>query len=435
MSKTPLYTVLAIAILLVQKAATPVPLIAQNDSAFRNLGIKASSEDVTVELVGTYYEGNANHLRVKAHNHAETSIMVAVDVRRGSTLWFPAAIQTQFCLPVDRGKHEAVDIPFPLDFWKFYPDSETSLAVMVSSTQERSGFPQVLRAYDPYIPRWNLCIREPDFRPGETVYQARFPTDSLFDRFYDPEEHFHVHRSPSFDVYVHRRSLAREYAEDIIRRRECAFQQITELLGVEHHGRIRLVFYPDDETKAEDTMHRGAGYAWRTNVVEIYSEEVKLDDFHEIAHVVVGLIGSPPAMLNEGFAVHISEALGAAALESFGHGGRTIDQAVKYLHARGKLLPIGESFGFTEIGSEASRGAISYPQAASFTRFIIHSHGYGVFGRLLAELRNSSEPEVIAQNKAVFREITGISLQEQADRWLESLNAIQDHDLEAALET
>lgn len=396
-------------------------LLANSPGDLQVLGIQIANEEVAVELVGTFHEDNANYLRVEVQSFSESPKVIALDVRRESTLWYAGGSQLQFCLLLDRGDQKTVDIPFPMDHWKFYKNSETSVSIMVSGAEDAGMILQVLSAYDRHIPGWNFCFREPGMKMGDWIYQSKIPTDSLFGRFWDPKDHFNLYRSASFDVYAHKLSIANQHMDDIILRRETAFRQIKALFGAENDERLRLVFYPDDETKTNDTQHVGAGYAWRNNVVEIYNEETKLDDYHEIAHVVVGLIGSPPAMFNEGFAVYVSEKLGAPALEGFGYGDQTIDQVAKKLHEKGELLPIEELFAFWEIGSEASRWAVSYPQAASFTKFIIQSDGYEVFGKLLAELRNSVNPEVIAQNRERFREITGLGLEEQATRWMEYL--------------
>ncbi len=396
-------------------------LYAQSGGSFRALGIEASNENATVRIAGTYHDNQANHIRLEMKNLSDSLMLISLDVRRETTLWY-GGTQTQFCLLLDKGVKKTADIPFPMDYWKFHSDSETALTLMVSAVDEDNFALSVLNAYESYIPSWNFCFREPNMQPGERIIGRWFETKDLFDQLWDPEQHFHLYHTPNFDIYAHKRSIANKHIEEIKNRRDLAFITIKELLDVDFSGRVRLVFYPDAETKTKDTNHTGMGYAFLNNVVEIYNEDEKLDDFHEIAHVVVGLIGSPPAIFNEGFAVYISEKLGAESLESFGYGDKTIDEVSRDLLVQDRLLPIEEILSFTEIGSKASQWAVSYPQAASFTGFIIQSHGYDAFKQLLSELQNSGDPDVVRQNKKRFKDITGLSIQEQEKRWLDTLN-------------
>ena len=114
-----------------------------------------------------------------------------------------------------------------------------------------------------------------------------------------------------FDIYVEKGSLAESEAEAIGRQREAALQEIEKLLGVTARQRIVLAFYSDADTKTRETGHIGAGLARNGMIVELYNSETRLDPFHELAHIVGRLLGDPPALLNEGFAVYASERLGS----------------------------------------------------------------------------------------------------------------------------
>src|SRR6185369_11438722 len=118
--------------------------------------------------------------------------------------------------------------------------------------------------------------------------------------------------------------------------------------------KIRLVFYPDAETKRKEIGHAGAGYAFSNNIVEVYNEKTKLDPFHELAHILAGKLGDPHAMFNEGFAVYISEKLGSDALRYLGSAGKTIDAVTGEHFKEEKLFKLEDLLGFTEIGSEKS---------------------------------------------------------------------------------
>ena len=73
--------------------------------------------------------------------------------------------------------------------------------------------------------------------------------------------------------------------------------------------------FPDAKSKKEETGNPGDGWAFSNNIVEVYNEKTKLDPFHELAHIISGEVGNPPAMLDEGFAIYVSEKLGTDALK------------------------------------------------------------------------------------------------------------------------
>ena len=131
------------------------------------------------------------------------------------------------------------------------------------------------------------------------------------------------------EVYVHKESIANDSLDHIIQRREFAIDTLSALLDVSFTHRLRLVFYPDSRTKTYDTGHTGMGYARGINEVEIYNENERLADFHEIAHLIVGAIGSPAVMFNKCFAVYADELLGASAIAAFGYGNITINEAAR----------------------------------------------------------------------------------------------------------
>ena len=98
--------------------------------------------------------------------------------------------------------------------------------------------------------------------------------------------------------------------------------------------------------------------------------------------------GNPPALFNEGFAVYLSERLGAGSLRYLGGGESKIYERVKELNAKNELWELKELVGFTEIGSMKTRPSIAYPQAASFVKFLVEKYGKERFLEVYKTLEN-----------------------------------------------
>jgi len=224
-----------------------------------------------------------------------------------------------------------------------------------------------------------------------------------------------------FQIYYFPKSLAAKEINTIAEQREAAFRKISEMLGISYPQAIRLFLFPDAETKKSVTGHIGAGWAFDNNMVEIYNEMTQLDPYHELTHILAAQLGDPPAMFNEGFAVYVSELMGADALKHLGSPGKKIEDAVVARRREKKLIPLNELFAFTEIGSEESRPDTSYPEAASVVKYLVEKYGLEKFRAAYKSLQNSSDPQIIQKNKQAFREIYGKLPVEMEAEWLENL--------------
>lgn len=237
----------------------------------------------------------------------------------------------------------------------------------------------------------------------------------------DPRLAFDTASTEHFEVYGWKVPTGTGRLRTVAAAREQALRRIAELLGVVFTGRIRLVLYPDSATKTSQTGHIGAGFASGRTIVEIFNDSVQLDPYHEVAHIVGGELGSPPAMLEEGFAVYASELLGADALEYLGSPGMSVAEAVCAARAEHALFPLARLSRFGEIGSDSTVPRISYPQAASLTGWLIRQYGLEKFRALYARLRSRGDPGDAPHNDAVLRELYGVSVQELEESWTAGL--------------
>jgi len=238
---------------------------------------------------------------------------------------------------------------------------------------------------------------------------------------YDLSQRFMEHDSEHFRMYFFPASLAARDASAIAAQRESAFRKISELLGVAYREPVRLFFFPDGETKTHDTGHTGDGWAFDRTIVEVYNEQTKLDPYHELTHILAGRLGDPPALFNEGFAVYVSELMGADALKALGSPGKKVDEAVVAHRNEGKFIPLDRLFAFTDIGPQESQPVISYPEAASFVKFLIAKYQLEKFRQAYKSLQNSDEEATIHKNEQTFRAIYGKLPSELEPEWLKSL--------------
>jgi hypothetical protein len=219
------------------------------------------------------------------------------------------------------------------------------------------------------------------------------------------------------DIYATKGSLAAKQLDAIAKEREHAIGIISGVLGVDFIDRVRLVFYPDSATKTTETGHIGMGWASNGTIVEIYNEQQRLNPFHELAHIIAAKLGSPPAFLNEGFAVYISEELGSNALDYLSDYGGTIDEAACVMTRRGLLIPFSRLLQFNEIGSDSTAPAIAYPEAASVVKYLIKVRGMDSFRETYRTLIATDDPAQQEKNFSMLGAILGITVSDLERDW------------------
>jgi len=220
-----------------------------------------------------------------------------------------------------------------------------------------------------------------------------------------------------FDIYYDKGSSAEREIDQIVVEREKGYQEISNFLDKSEDIRVQVVFFEDGKTKAWETGHRGAGWAFDQTIVEVYNEKEKLDPYHELCHILARPYGDPPALFNEGFAVYMTERLGAPALKSLGGGLSTVAEKVKKLRNENQWVPLEELLSHTEIGSEESRPSVSYPEAASFVQFLIDKFGKEKFLQAYKSLKNPDDKSIHEENQKTLAAVYGRSLSELGKQW------------------
>lgn len=237
----------------------------------------------------------------------------------------------------------------------------------------------------------------------------------------DPRRGMMSLHTAHLDLYAIRGSPATDHLAEIAVERDRAIDTIAALLQVARPERIRLVLYPDSATKTNETGHVGMGFATNGNIVEIWTPEHHVNPFHEIAHIVAGALGDPPALLNEGFATYVSERLGARALDDLSDYGTTVDQAACEILHRGIAWPVDSLLTFDEIGSDRSRPEVAYPEAASIVKYLVTVRGIESFRAAYRRMRAPDDAAARRDNERVLRELFGETPQSLEAAWRANL--------------
>jgi hypothetical protein len=337
-----------------------------------------------------------NRFTALVKNKTNQILTLGLDLRTEPGVW-PSGWQVQFLFLVWPAGERGIEAEY--EFTHVTPEATVRIGFF---------FPQVAAGG---VTEW-----------GDNFFQKKFFVgrgNKAVD--YDLSQRFLEHDSEHFRIYFFPASLAARDLSAIAAQRESAFQKISELIGVAYPEPVRLFFFPDGETKRRDTGHTGDGWAFDRTIVEVYNEQTKLDPYHELTHILAGRLGDPPALFNEGFAVYVSELMGADALKALGSPGKKVDEAVVAHRNEGKFIPLDKLFAFSDIGPEESQPTISYAEAASFVKFLITKYQLEKFRQAYKSLENSDDEATIHKNQQKFRGIYGKLPSELEPEWLNSL--------------
>lgn len=227
-----------------------------------------------------------------------------------------------------------------------------------------------------------------------------------------------------FEIHYYKNSTAERELRSIAQTREKGYAQIVESLGLSglpNDRKILLFFFEDMKTKYLDTGHIGMGFAGEfaggNAIGEVYNKKQRLDPHHEIAHMLMEPYGNPPAVLNEGAAVYMSERLGAPALRYLGGGDQTIYARVRDFKQKGEWISLKELLTYTNIGSQGSRTALAYTEAGAFVKFLVETFGKDKFLEAFKKLEKPEDPKILRRNQEELERIYGSPLQKLEADW------------------
>jgi len=324
-------------------------------------------------------------VRVRFTNRSADPAFGAIDVRAEPGYWL-RPLQQQ------------------LHLYRIPPDTTVEVEAPYAFPKVSPGAVLLIRAGTPEQgPGGSLSIPEPVLvrslnaggSPESLAFIARFDTAS----------------TAHITLYALRGSPAASRLAELARQRESAVVAIGARLGVEPPVAIRMVFYPDSATKTTDTRHIGNGWANNSSIVEIYSDSIHVDPYHELTHIVAARLGGPPAWLDEGLATWLSERLGADALELLGAPGRPVREEACRLARQGHLIPIPLLFAADAFGGDSVPGGTAYAESAAAVKYLIERLGEPRFRDLYRQLESGVDSVPVVKNRQTFEKVTGKSLQ------------------------
>jgi hypothetical protein len=225
-----------------------------------------------------------------------------------------------------------------------------------------------------------------------------------------------------FDIHYYKNSTAERELSSLAQTRERGYAQVVEFLGLSKLSsdrKIMLFLFEDMKTKFLDTGTTGQGFANGEDTIgEVYNKKLRLDPYHETTHILMGPYGNPPAILNEGIAVYMSERLGGVpALQYLGGMDQTLCARVCDFKQKGEWINLKELLSYTNIGSQGSRTALAYTEAGAFVKFLIETFGKDRFLDAFKELKNPEDPKIDHQNQEELERIYGCSMQKLEGDW------------------
>ena len=227
-----------------------------------------------------------------------------------------------------------------------------------------------------------------------------------------------------FEIHYYKNSTAERELRSIAQTREKGYVQIVEFLGLSglpSDKKIVLFLFEDMKTKFLDTGTVGLGFAGKVAgedmVGEVYNKKQRVDPYHETTHFLAPY-GEPPAVLNEGVAVYMSERLGGApALRYLGGRDQALYARVRDFKQKGEWISLKELLTYTDIGSQGSRTVLAYVEAGAFVKYLIETFGKDRFLDAFKKLENSEDPKILRQNQEELERIYGSSLQKLEEDW------------------
>jgi hypothetical protein len=337
-----------------------------------------------------------NSFGITVRNRSDAMVIALLDLRAVPGMWLLPNAQEQFLKELAAGEAGVIEGTF--EFRRLSP--EATLRVTVGPGESREGGFFGFRRID---------------------FQRVFPVGETSPDAYDPMEYFAISRHGPLEIYAWKGSLAELHLDDIVAERLGAVESIAQLLGVEPPERFRIVFYPDEVRKIDQTGHQGRGWARGTTLVEVYSEDVRLDPYHELVHVIANALGSPPPILNEGLAVYASELLGADALRLLGFPDTPVHRAVCKIRNSPDYIPLADLLALGNIGSDADSAAREYAQAGSFVKYLVERHGWERFRQAYSGLGGREDNE---ENVRRVQLVYGVALGELESAWLQEVEQL-----------
>lgn len=227
--------------------------------------------------------------------------------------------------------------------------------------------------------------------------------DSVFTSI--SSEHFNLY---SFDGH-----LSKKTSLDFLNERESAYREISDFFGIKPNLAINIFLFKNEQLKYNLTGHKGIGWGFDNNIVEVFNDSIRMDPYHELAHVLGYTLNKPPALIDEGTAVYLSQLYGDKAFSKMiGHPTKSINEILLLLNQRKGLINISTLLSYYEIGN-SNKVDLEYCTSASFVEFLIQEFGKQKFLELYKSLSNANS----ASNEMLFEKIYHVHINQIEYEW------------------
>ena len=123
--------------------------------------------------------------------------------------------------------------------------------------------------------------------------------------------------SEHFNLYTFEGHLSEETKLNFLNERESAYREISNFFEIKTNFSVNIFLFKNEQIKYKLTGHKGLGWAFDNNIIEVFNDSIRIDPYHELAHVIGYTLNEPPALIDEGTAVYLSQLYGDKAFSRF----------------------------------------------------------------------------------------------------------------------
>lgn len=228
---------------------------------------------------------------------------------------------------------------------------------------------------------------------------------------------FTLTTSEHFNLYCIEGHLSAKAKSEFLSQREDAYQKISDFFETITNVEVNIFLFQSEQLKFSVTGHSGLGWGFDNNIVEVYNDSIRVDSYHELTHVIGYTLNTPPALIDEGTAVYLSQIYENRAFSKLlGAPEKTINELLLSLFTKEELIDLSTFLDYEDI-VEAQNGVLAYCQSASFVQFLIEEFGKEKFLTLFKSISN----EASSNHVELFARIFEVDLKGIENSWIKWL--------------
>ncbi len=221
-----------------------------------------------------------------------------------------------------------------------------------------------------------------------------------------------------FKIHYNVGSIADSEIGYIVEQLESSYRKITTDFELKNRFPVIQVFLFDNMAeKVEQTGEDGNAHTDRENykIFAVYDNDVKPVGAHEVAHLLTNQFGWSNLVLAEGLAESFDDCW------YMPDNGQMVavphDECVRRFIKKKVFIPITKLYDDHKFWDYDS--AVSYPECGSFMKYLRQVYSTELIKSLLKATIRRAEYE---KNSEAFKKITGKSLVQAEQDWLQSLS-------------